>query len=214
MRPPDPFPAQSKAAIAGADDPMSHLSSLHHHRFHTDRLAAGPKLAPLNTMAAAGGSAYGGETYLEATIATASPARLRLMLIERAVEISRLLSDQWRTETAAGQPTGANQRSLRLLEILSELLSGVTDPSIPVCRTVSDLYVFLCQHLIAAEASSDASAIDEIRIVLETEAETWRMVCVKLSGADTATRTEELLATSAALVKDTAAASGRLSLQG
>jgi len=44
-----------------------------------------------------------------------------------------------------------------------------------MCRTVADLYVFLCQHLIAAK-DGDASMIDEIPLVLETEAETWRMV--------------------------------------
>ncbi len=218
MRHPDTFPpatADSTTTEPNGPDPMSDLSSLHHHRFHADRLVSRPAAAV--NLPDRPRAAYGGETYLEATIATASPARLRLMLIERAVEISRSLADQWRRDRAAGssgQTSGANERSLRLLEILSELLSGVTDSTVPVCRTVSDLYVFLCQHLIAAEATSDASAIDEIRLVLETEAETWRMVCVKLSGADTAARTEQLLATSAALVQEAGTATGRLSLEG
>ncbi|MFG0264721.1 MAG: flagellar export chaperone FliS [Rhodopirellula sp. JB055] len=121
-----------------------------------------------------------GDAYLESMVQTASPARLRLMLIERAVEVSRHLAHHWNSQPGK---RGTNEYSLKLLELLSELLSGVTDKSVEVCRTVSDLYVFLCQHLIAAEKNGDSSMIDEIRLVLETEAETWRMVCAQ-EGSD------------------------------
>ncbi|MCC9658763.1 flagellar protein FliS [Rhodopirellula sp. JC737] len=120
-----------------------------------------------------------GDAYLEAMVQTASPAKLRLMLIERSVEVSRHLADLWKQQPGK---RGTNEYSLKLLEILSELLSGVTDNSVEVCRTVADLYVFLCQHLIEAEKTGDASMIDEIRLVLETEAETWRMVCAREGG--------------------------------
>jgi len=119
------------------------------------------------------------DTYLESMIATASPARLRLMLIERSVEVARHLGDAWRQKPGS---RGTNEHSLKLLELLSELLSGVTDDQVEVCRTVADLYVFLCQHLIEAEKQGDPTMIDEIRLVLETEAETWRMVCAKEGG--------------------------------
>ncbi|MEM1226605.1 MAG: flagellar protein FliS [Planctomycetota bacterium] len=118
------------------------------------------------------------DQYLESMIATASPAKLRLMLIERAVEVARHLASVWR-ETHG---RGTNEHSLKLLELLSELLSGVTDESVEVCQSVADLYVFLCQHLIAAETTGDADSIDEVRLVLETEAETWRMVCAREVG--------------------------------
>jgi flagellar protein FliS len=121
-----------------------------------------------------------GDAYLESMVQTASPAKLRLMLIERAVEVSRHLAHHWNSQPGK---RGTNEYSLKLLELLSELLSGVTDKSVEVCRTVSDLYVFLCQHLIAAEKNGDSSMIDEIRLVLETEAETWRMVCAQ-EGTD------------------------------
>ncbi|MEO9591993.1 flagellar export chaperone FliS [Rhodopirellula bahusiensis] len=117
-----------------------------------------------------------GDAYLESMVQTASPARLRLMLIERAVEVSRHLANHWNSQPGK---RGTNEYSLKLLELLSELLSGVTDDSVEVCRTVADLYVFLCQHLIAAEGNGDSTMIDEIRLVLETEAETWRMVCAR-----------------------------------
>ena len=119
------------------------------------------------------------DNYLESMIATASPARLRLMLIEKGVEVARHLAGVWRDTPGK---RGTNEHSLKLFELLSELLSGVTDKNVEVCRTVADMYVFLCQHLIAAEENGDPSMIDEIRLVLETEAETWRMVCAQEGG--------------------------------
>lgn len=119
-----------------------------------------------------------GERYLDASVGTASPARLRLMVIERAVEVAGSLAKTWRHQ--GGSP-GTNEHSLKLFELLNELLSGVTAESGEVGQKVADLYVFLIQHLIAAEETSDATAVEEIAVVLQTEAETWRMVCANQS---------------------------------
>ncbi len=119
----------------------------------------------------------GSEQYLDAMVRTASPARLRLMMIERAIEVAATLSVTWLEK----RDLGSNEHSLRLLDLLNELLAGVTggasDSETRLCSQVADLYVFLIQHLVGAEAGSDSSAVDEIRIVLETEAGTWRAVC-------------------------------------
>ncbi|MEM6979427.1 MAG: flagellar export chaperone FliS [Planctomycetota bacterium] len=147
------------------------------------------------------------DQYLESMIATASPAKLRLMIIERAIEVARHLAAHWRDQPGT---RGTNVHSLKLLELLSELLSGITDASVEVCRSVADLYVFLCQHLISAEATGDPTLIDEIRLVLETEAETWRMVCVQESGPSR----EQTARTRAADVLGNRSAGGGLNLQG
>ncbi|MGI9473874.1 MAG: flagellar export chaperone FliS [Rubripirellula sp.] len=118
-----------------------------------------------------------GDHYLESAVRTASPARLRSMLIERAVEVSTSLAANWRAET----DPGPNAASLKLLELINELLRGVVGGKDAgeqeIGRKVADLYVFLAKHLVVAETTSDADAIDEIRAVLEIEAETWRAVC-------------------------------------
>ncbi|GAA5504743.1 flagellar protein FliS [Novipirellula caenicola] len=121
--------------------------------------------------------------YLESSIQHATPARLRLMLLERSVEVARVLANAWRTQP---EKKGCNEYSLKLLDLLTELLSGITGNE-EVCVQVADLYVFLSKHLLLAEQSSDADAIDELRQVLEVEADTWRMVCAnetlaKVSG--------------------------------
>lgn len=124
-------------------------------------------------------SAAGGQSYMDSAIRTASPAKLRLMLLDRSVEVAQKLSNQWR----AGEQMGPNEHSLSLLELLGELLSGIAGSEDPeeakLCHQVSDLYVFLTKHLVIAEDHSDADAVDEIRLVLEAEAETWRSVCAQ-----------------------------------
>lgn len=110
------------------------------------------------------------------------------MLIERAVEVSGTLAGLWRDKKSLG----SNEQSLKLLDLLNELLSGVTggpnEGETRLCLKVADLYVFLIQHLVAAEEISDSLSIDDIRIVLETEADTWRAVCLNEVSALPANR--------------------------
>ncbi|MEM6692369.1 MAG: flagellar protein FliS [Planctomycetota bacterium] len=117
-----------------------------------------------------------GQQYLDSLVRTSTPAQLRLLLIERSIEIAGNLATTWRT----GNEPGKNGQSLMLLDFLSELLSGVTGSDEKqenkTCQRVADLYVFLSQHLVRAEERSDADAIDEISLVLQAEAETWRAV--------------------------------------
>lgn len=148
---------------------------------------------PISHPAGGGyGAGYGGgrdigSSYLQATIDSASPARLRLMLLERGAEVAAALSDGYRT----GELKGACEMSTRLFDILSESLSGVTGSDNVIekkaCDQVADLYVFLMQHLLAAESISDSVAVTEIAAVLQVEAETWRMACAVETDANTRT---------------------------
>lgn len=120
-----------------------------------------------------------GNQYLESAIHTASPAQLRLMLIERAIDACSRLSTTW----GESESPGANEHSITLHDLLNELLDGVVGSKVEqeneLCKKVADLYVFLSQHLVRAQVSSDAGAIDEIKAVLEVEAETWRAVAAQ-----------------------------------
>lgn len=122
--------------------------------------------------------------YLENTIRTASPAKLRLMLIERAVGLCDAISIRWK---ASKPEMGCDEQTLHLRDILTELLSGVGRSDLPVALAVSDLYVFLSKHLTDAEMMRDVTMIDEIGLVLQTEAETWRIVLETTLAAQTPT---------------------------
>ncbi|WP_372718388.1 flagellar export chaperone FliS [Novipirellula sp.] len=146
--------------------------------------------------------------YLESSIQHATPARLRLMILERSVEVARVLANAWRTQP---EKKGNNEYSLKLFDLITELLSGVTSKE-GVCNQVADLYVFLAKHLLLAEQNSDADAVDELREILEIEADTWRMVCAnetlaKMPAASAA-------GTTAAPISTDTPISGGLNLQG
>lgn len=130
-------------------------------------------------------STAGSQQYIDSAIRMASPARLRLMVLDRSVQVAATLAGQWRE----GTNLGTNETSLTLLELLGELLSGVSGSQVQneseLCNQVADLYVFLTKHLVLAEENSDADAIDDIRLVLEVEAETWRAVCARDTSATT-----------------------------
>jgi flagellar secretion chaperone FliS len=160
------------------------------------------------------------QSYLEATVRTAPPARLRLMLIERGVGLCQSISARWKSAPPA---TGCDEQTLHLSDILTELLSGVGRSDLPVAKQVADLYVFLIQHLAKAEAASDRSMIDEIGVVLEAEAETWRAVCATTCAhapqssvaAPAASRVAAMQAAVSPLqATDRAALAGSLNLQG
>ncbi|MGV3483322.1 MAG: flagellar export chaperone FliS [Planctomycetaceae bacterium] len=120
--------------------------------------------------------------YLENAVRNASPPRLRLMLIERAVGLCQSISQRWKEQRPAD---GCDEQTLQLRDIMTELLAGVGKSDLPLALQVADLYVFLSQHLTSAEMSGDVSMIDEICLVLQTEAETWRLVCETTSRAAT-----------------------------
>lgn len=118
-----------------------------------------------------------GEQYLESVVRTASPAKLRLMLIERSLSVCECLEAAW----SKNPDQGANEQSLKLFELINELLRGVVGceqgDGEAVSKQVADLYVFLLKHMLLAEQKSDVASIEEIRAVLQIEAETWRIVC-------------------------------------
>ena len=149
-------------------------------------MSLGYRPAPWN------GASDGGESYLAASVGTASPARLRLMLIERAVEIAEKLQRVWgeASQPSPEDPDG-RQAFLKLLDLLNELLAGVSRGGDQALNgQVADLYVFLLQHLLAAEQTKDPFSIQEISTVLGIEAETWRLVCGRESTPDTNARPE------------------------
>lgn len=150
--------------------------------------------------------------YLESLIQSAPPARLRLMLIEKAVGLCQLISDRWNETPQSASWDGPG---IQLTDILTELLSGVGRGDSPVAKQVADLYVFLIQHQDKAVESGNATMIDEIRIVLETEAETWRLVCAQTHAtSDPSDPAQRRTPTEPLYPENRASLAGSLNLQG
>lgn len=117
------------------------------------------------------------EQYLQTMVLTASPAKLRHLLLERAVTLTELIQ-----ENRLRRPDNlVDERTVTLRDILGELLSGVKRSTDSLSGTVADLYVFLLQELTLAEREPGLERIASIGHILEIEQETWKQVCENLS---------------------------------
>jgi flagellar protein FliS len=116
------------------------------------------------------------EIYLETQVQTATPQKLRLMLIEGALRFARRTQAQWR----GGEIDAALESLIRSRDIVSELIAGVQTDASPLARQVGSLYVYLFSALTEAQQTRDEHQLAGVIRVLEEERETWRQVCEQL----------------------------------
>lgn len=119
------------------------------------------------------------DAYLEAQVLTATPHKLRLLLIEGALRFARQSLKCWDDHRDAE----ALQALVRCRAIVSELLTSIRTEESPVARKVAAVYVFLFRELAEAQLQRDPSRLPGAIEVLETERETWRQVCDRMPQA-------------------------------
>ncbi len=114
--------------------------------------------------------------YLEQEVLNASPAKLRWLLINKAVQLTRVAK-----QLMADNNPEATQWSLWLRDVLNELLAAVhgTDE---LAKRVTDLYIFMLKLLTEAERDRKPEQLGELQALLEIEAETWMLVQQKSLG--------------------------------
>jgi flagellar protein FliS len=117
-----------------------------------------------------------GDTYLETQIATATPQRLRLMLIEAALRKANAAQTAWQQ----GQEEAGLAAAQHCRNIISELISGIEPDKTPLARQVLGIYMFLFSALVEAQFARDADCLTDIIRVLEEELQTWQDVCEKM----------------------------------
>jgi flagellin-specific chaperone FliS len=125
--------------------------------------------------------------YLEQEVFSASPIRLRWMLICRAEELCVEVQRLW----AVNEREMASSWLLKIREILGELLDGVQDAQNPASKPVSDFYIFLLQVLNEAEATYNSGQLKTLEELLHIENETWRMVVQRLLASEGASGGDE-----------------------
>jgi flagellar secretion chaperone FliS len=117
------------------------------------------------------------DVYLEAQVRTATPQRLRLMLIEGALRFARQSLELWDND----QQLEARFNALtRCRSVVSELYATIKTEEFPVAQPVKALYLFLFQHLADASLSKDPQKVRDVIRVLEQERETWQQLCEKM----------------------------------
>lgn len=123
----------------------------------------------------------GSNPYLQQEVYSASPVRLRWMLIQRSAELCAMVDRLW----SSGEVALGNQWLLRIREILGELLTGIIDASNPLSGPISDFYLYLLQMTLEIEKNQNRERLQVLAELLEIEAETWRLV-VEKAGSEAA----------------------------
>lgn len=122
----------------------------------------------------------GAQSYLRTKVMTASPAELRLMLIDGAIRFA----DQCRGGLADKDFEQAYEGSRQCRAILTELLSGLKPEHDPVLsQRLHSLYTFMISKLMEGMSDRSPACIAEVVQLLRFERETWEMVLAQLAAA-------------------------------
>lgn len=119
------------------------------------------------------------QSYLESQVLTATPQKLRLMLIEGAIRFGRQTLHHWEED----ENEKALETIIRCRTIVSELLASVHVDESELTKKVAGLYLFVFRQLTEAQLRRDSHLVGEALRVLEAERETWQLVCEQMPEA-------------------------------
>ncbi|TIC83513.1 flagellar export chaperone FliS [Nocardioides sp. GY 10113] len=113
--------------------------------------------------------------YTDNSLATASPARLLVMLMDRLVlDIERGLA-----ATEAADWEEARRNLLHAQDIVLELEVGLDADAMTGGKQLAALYAYLRGRLVDANVHRDATAATEARGLAQHLAETWRQAALQ-----------------------------------
>jgi flagellar protein FliS len=107
-------------------------------------------------------------------LATASPARLLVMLVERLV----LDTERGQEALAAGRRDEMNKHLMHAQEIVTELQSTLDADAMPGGQEMLALYDYLQRQLVQANVAGDASAAAEAVRFAREVCDTWRQAAL------------------------------------
>ncbi|HVX15081.1 MAG TPA: flagellar export chaperone FliS [Pirellulales bacterium] len=119
------------------------------------------------------------DTYFENQVFTATPQRLRLMLIDGALHYARRALEHWQS----GRAYEGGEAVIGCQRIVTELLRSLRPEIAPeLVSNVAAIYNFVFRSLIDAGLKRDQAKLRDAISVLEIERETWRQVCEQLGS--------------------------------
>ncbi len=118
--------------------------------------------------------------FLTQEVESASPAKLRWLLLQKAHGLTVYVRDLW----LLGNAEEANQWVILIQDIFTELLEGIVDPKHELAKQQSDLFIFLTKLLVQSAQTLDVPSLENISEILQIEKESWEMLVRReLSGA-------------------------------
>lgn len=120
--------------------------------------------------------------YLDASIATASPARLLVMLFDRLVlDVQRGLDAQRR-----GDFEETHRQLTHAQDIVLELQSSLKADEFKGGYQLAALYSFLHRQLVMANIRRDASITDEVLTLVTDLCDAWRQAALQCAAEQSA----------------------------
>src|SRR5690606_33408301 len=116
--------------------------------------------------------------YLKTKVLTASPAELRMLLIEGAVRFANQAREGLIEKNYEKSFEGFSQSKAFIMELINALRPEV-DPDL--CDKLTALYTFMFRRLIEANLEKDVAIVDEVIRLLNYERDTWTLLLEKLS---------------------------------
>jgi flagellar protein FliS len=116
-----------------------------------------------------------GDAYLETQIHTASPIKLRLLLIEGAM---RFLTQAGEHATS-GNIEAAGEATTRARDILAEILNNVWSAEGYVAKQQKSIYGYLLRLTTIMQLRGEFELAPSVIKVLAEERETWRQLAEK-----------------------------------
>jgi flagellar protein FliS len=114
------------------------------------------------------------DAYFETQVLTATPQRLRLMLIDGALRFARQAIECWGDEVNRVPRYNA---LARCHDIVVELYRTIRADELPVARQVKAIYEFLLREMALASMATDCQNVRNVVKVLEEERVTWQQLC-------------------------------------
>lgn len=122
--------------------------------------------------------------YLRTQVMSASPAELRMMLLDGAVRFTKQGRQGLAERNHELVFTGFSQARAIVTELMTSMRHDVSPE---LCERVRSLYAYIFQELVSASLESDIQRADAVIELLEFEADTWRMLLQKLKAEESAT---------------------------
>jgi flagellar secretion chaperone FliS len=123
--------------------------------------------------------------YLRTKVMTASPAELRLMLLDGAIRFA----EQAKTGLAAKDFEACYVGTTRCQAILMELINGLRPEHDPqLCERLSALYTYMYTQMVKASSERKVELIDEVIKLLSYERETWTLLLDQLAQENRAAK--------------------------
>ncbi len=116
--------------------------------------------------------------YLQTKVLTASPAELRLMLIDGAIRFA----EQAKAGLIARDHEKTFEGFTKSRAIVTELISGLNPEADPeLCDRLNGLYTYIFTRLVDASSERSIEILDEVIQIIRFERETWALLVSSLS---------------------------------